>query len=43
MVSKWNYVPLTEEEKHIERKLAETLSIRHDICTIIVQRGVKTE
>ena len=43
MVSKWNYVPLTEEEKHIERKLAETLSISPAICTLLVQRGVKTE
>lgn len=43
MVSKWNYVPLTEEEKHIKKRLAETLSISPAICSLLVQRGVKTE
>lgn len=43
MVSKWNYVPLTEEEKHIKKRLAETLSISPAICTLLVQRGLKTE
>ena len=44
MVSKWNYVsPLTEEEKHTARRLAEALSISPAICTLLVQRGIKTE
>ncbi|MCD7710712.1 MAG: single-stranded-DNA-specific exonuclease RecJ, partial [Porphyromonadaceae bacterium] len=43
MVSKWNYVSLTEEEKRIERKLAETLSISPSICRLLVQRGITTE
>ena len=44
MVSKWNYVsPLTEEEKHTARRLADALSISPAICTLLVQRGIKTE
>ncbi|MBQ8424120.1 MAG: single-stranded-DNA-specific exonuclease RecJ [Coprobacter sp.] len=42
MVSKWNYVPLTKEDEHIQERLAETLSISPAICTLLVQRGVKT-
>lgn len=35
--------PLTEEEKHTARRLAEALSISPAICTLLVQRGIKTE
>ncbi len=43
MVSKWNYVPLTEEDERAKERLAETLSISPAICTLLVQRGVKTK
>ncbi len=42
MISKWNYLPLTSEEREIEEQLAVKFPNCPSIARLLVQRGVKT-
>ncbi|MBP3354568.1 MAG: single-stranded-DNA-specific exonuclease RecJ [Bacteroidales bacterium] len=41
MISKWNYLPLTEQQQQIKESLAEELGISPVICELLALRGVK--
>ena len=42
MISKWNYLPLTSDEKQIEEQLASHFPSCPAIARLLVQRGIKT-
>jgi len=42
MLSKWNYLPLTTDEKKTEALLDERYSAVHPISELLVQRGVRS-
>ena len=41
MTSKWNYVPLTEQEQQIKENLVRELGISPVVCELLVRREVK--
>lgn len=41
MISKWNYLPLTDDLKQIKEQLARDLGISPVICELLALRGVK--
>ena len=43
MISKWNYLPLTEKEKQAKEILSRTLGLDPYICELLVLRGVTNE
>ena len=43
MISKWNYLPLTEKEQQIKENLSQTLGLNPCICELLVLRGVTNE
>ena len=42
MTSKWNYLPLTSEEKKAETELAKRYAAVPPVSELLAQRGIKT-
>lgn len=43
MISKWNYLPLTEQQQLAKETLSRTLGLSPTICELLVLRGVTNE
>ena len=43
MISKWNYLPLTSEQRKIEEQLVGMFPNCPSIARLLVQRGMKSE